>query len=82
MPSVTPHALIADLDVLAQAPKRLLQAGFGDFLAMYVSILEWRISHLVTGEYYCPEIAELVRLAVRSSGSLGEQRAKGDRESV
>lgn len=82
VPSVTPHALIADLDVLAQAPKRLLQAGFGDILAKYVSILEWRISHLVTGEYYCPEIAELVRLAVRSSVSQVEQLAKGDREAV
>ena len=29
--------------------------------AKYISICEWRISHLITGEYYCEEIASLVR---------------------
>ena len=42
----------------------MLKAGLGDMLAKYISILEWRISHLVTGEDYCGEIASLVRNAL------------------
>src|SRR5574344_386452 len=39
----------------------MLQAGIGDMIAKYISICEWRIAHLLVGEYYCGEIAQLVR---------------------
>ena len=38
VPSTVPLAVIGDLDILVAAPKRLLQAGFGDILAKYTSI--------------------------------------------
>ncbi len=60
-----PQALIADTEILCHAPMRLLQAGLGDMLAKYCSICEWRIAHLVIGEYYCEDIAELMREALR-----------------
>ncbi|MCL1855550.1 MAG: sn-glycerol-1-phosphate dehydrogenase [Clostridia bacterium] len=59
-----PVAILADADVLRTAPEKMLKAGMGDMLAKYVSLCEWRISHLVTGEYFCPEIAELMRAAL------------------
>lgn len=60
-----PQALIADTDILCQAPMRLLQAGLGDMLAKYCSICEWRIAHLVIDEYYCEEVSGLMREALR-----------------
>lgn len=57
--------IIGDTDVLKNAPMRMLRAGLGDMLAKYVSICEWRISHLVTGEYYCEYIASLIRTALK-----------------
>lgn len=66
VPSSTPTAIVADLDILQDAPKELIQAGFGDIMAKYTSICEWRISNIITGEYYCEEIASLMRLAVRN----------------
>ena len=62
--SVCPDAIIADVDVLRQAPLKMLQAGLGDMLAKYISVCEWRISHIVTGEYYCEEVAALMRRCV------------------
>ena len=56
-----PEAIIADTDILATAPDIMLQAGLGDMLAKYVSVCEWRISHIVHGDAYCEEIADLVR---------------------
>lgn len=61
LPSTCPVAIVADTGVMRKAPMRMLQAGLGDMLAKYISICEWRISHLINGEYYCGSIAALVR---------------------
>ncbi len=66
LPSKCANVVIGDLAVLQNAPQRMLLSGLGDMLAKYVSICEWRISHLITGEYYCEEIARLIRGAVKA----------------
>ena len=65
LPSKCPDVIFGDIDILKNAPLKMLKAGFGDMLAKYVSIAEWRISHEITGEYYCERIAELIREALR-----------------
>lgn len=64
LPSRGADVIIGDTDILCKAPMKLMVAGLGDILAKYVSICEWRIGHLVCGEYYCEEIADLVRGAL------------------
>ena len=63
--TVCPTVIVADLDIMCQAPDQLLQAGIGDMLAKYISICEWRVSHFISGEYYCAKIAAIVRSAVK-----------------
>lgn len=58
--------IIGDTDILKNAPLHMLRSGIGDMLAKYVSIAEWRIAHLITGEYYCEEVASLIRRAVKT----------------
>ena len=58
--------VIGDLDVLCQAPQRMICAGVGDLIAKYVSICEWRISALLNGEYFCEVIADQVNQALKS----------------
>ena len=48
--NAAPAAIICDIDIIKNAPMRMLWAGFGDMLAKYIATCEWRISHLVTGE--------------------------------
>ena len=57
--------ILGDTDILCLAPMELMRAGLGDMLAKFVSICEWRIANLITGEYYCPQVAELIRQAVQ-----------------
>ena len=59
-----PEAILLDTEILAQAPMRMLWAGLGDMVAKYVAICEWRMSHIVTGEYYCEDVADLMRAAL------------------
>ena len=65
LPSKCANVVIGDLDILKSAPQRMLISGLGDMLAKFVSICEWRISHLIIGEYYCEEVAQLIRSAVK-----------------
>lgn len=57
--------IIGDTDILKNAPLRMLRAGLGDMIAKYVSICEWRIASVITGEYYCKAVAQLIRDALR-----------------
>ncbi len=66
LPSKCANVVIGDIDILSTAPERMLIAGIGDMLAKYVSICEWRISSIITGEYYCESIATMIRRALKS----------------
>ena len=65
LPSACARVIIGDTDILKDAPMELLISGLGDMLAKYISIAEWRISHLITGEYYCETVAAEVRSALK-----------------
>lgn len=65
LPSRSADVIVGDTEILCRAPMDMMRSGLGDMLAKYVSICEWRISHLITGEYYCEEIASLIRSAVK-----------------
>ncbi len=77
-----PAAIIADVDILKNAPQRMLWAGLGDMLAKYVSICEWRISNIVTGEYYCENIAKLVRRSLQKCVAAAEGLNRRDPEAI
>lgn len=82
LPCLCPIGVLADTEIMAAAPLRMLQAGLGDALAKYISICEWRISHLVTGEYYCPEIAEMVRRSLQKTVAQADKLLQRDLDAV
>ncbi len=64
--SACPTVVIGDLAVLKNAPLQMIRAGLGDMLAKYISVCEWRIGRIVTGEYYCEDVAALIRAALKT----------------
>lgn len=64
LPAKAPNAVVADLEVVAAAPKKMTASGVGDMLSKYISIADWKIGHLITGEYFCPFVADLTIEAV------------------
>lgn len=77
-----PYVIIGDIDILKNAPIRMIQSGLGDMLAKYISICEWRIAHLLVGEYYCEYVAELVRKALKKCIDNAEGVLKREPEAV
>ena len=59
-----PALVVADLDIIKGAPKRLVSSGVNDILAKYVSLADWKIATLVSGEDYCPMVAGLAQEAL------------------
>jgi glycerol-1-phosphate dehydrogenase [NAD(P)+] len=74
--------IIGDIDILKQAPEHMLKSGLGDMLAKYISIAEWRIGHLITGEYYCEQVAQLIRGALKKCVDNAEGLLKRDETAV
>lgn len=56
----TAKHVIIDLDICAKAPEELLLAGIGDMIGKHIAILDWQLSNLKTGEYYCEKTAKMV----------------------
>ena len=63
-PMCAPKLVVTDLDIIKGAPMRLVSSGINDILSKYISLVDWKISKIVCGEYYCPMVAELAEEAL------------------
>lgn len=57
--AVAPKIVVADLDIIKNAPIRLAKSGFGDMVGKYISLTDWKIGSILTNEYYCDRIAQM-----------------------
>lgn len=79
--AVAPRIVVADIDIIKNAPLYLAKSGFGDMVGKFISLTDWKIGSILLGEYYCSEIADMTRDATRSvmdsvSGIIkGEEKA-------
>ena len=61
-PTRWPDALIADTQLLAEAPLQLNLAGVGDLLAMFTAPADWRIASLLgMDDRYAEDVVAMVR---------------------
>lgn len=78
--AVAPRLVIADIDVIMNAPIELARSGFGDLIGKYVSLSDWRIGHILTGEFYCERIADLTMQATEATLASAEGITRHDPE--
>ena len=77
-----PSVIIADTKILAKAPVELKRAGFGDMMAKYIAMADWRIATLIYGEHYCARVADLVRDAMKQISALAPYVSCDDESAV
>lgn len=80
VPAVSPMAVFADTAIFAEAPKRLTASGISDLFGKYICLADWKIAHLLTGEYICSRIIELEEKALRTVSASLRGIAQGDPE--
>ncbi len=81
-PAKSPEVIIGDTKILANAPKELKSAGFGDMIAKYIGLVDWKISQLLTGEVYCEKVAELTRNAVDELMNMADKVVLNDEQTA
>ena len=59
LPAVSPLGVVADMEIISAAPKRMTASGVGDMLGKYIAIADWKVGGLLSNEYYCPFTADL-----------------------
>ena len=60
-----PLAIIADTDVIAQAPWRFVVSGCGDVIAKFTAVKDWKLAHVENGEYYGGYAASLALMSAK-----------------
>lgn len=82
LPAVYPAAIVADVDILKDAPMPMLTAGFGDIIGKFTSLADWRLSHQLNGEYYCPEVAGVIEAAVETCAANAKALAQREPQAI
>lgn len=55
--ATTPRYIVADLDVMKDAPFDMLLAGIGDMFGKYTGLLDWELARDYNNDYFCQNIA-------------------------
>ncbi len=64
-PCHAPRVVIADLDVMAKAPSRMIASGLGDLLSKPVSNADWQLSAELNDTYHSAEAMEVIEFGSR-----------------
>lgn len=75
-PMCAPTLVVTDLDIIKGAPMRLVSSGINDILSKYVSVFDWKVSHMVADEYFCPKVCELAEHALKIMREAADKLAK------
>jgi glycerol-1-phosphate dehydrogenase [NAD(P)+] len=78
MTAAAPVAVIADTDIIAKAPLYLSLSGVGDMLGKFISLAEWKMATLLTGEYFCKKIYDITLDATNAVLESADRLASGD----
>lgn len=78
MAAKQPSVIIADTKILADSPSILKSAGFGDMMGKYIGLIDWNVSRILTGEYYCENVAAITSEAVNRIAELSGRVTERD----
>jgi len=77
-----PKAIIADVDVLKDAPMDMLQAGYGDIVGKYSCLNDWKLSALINDEYFCQRVYDITYDTANKVRTLADGIVARDVEAV
>ncbi len=77
-----PRAILADTEVLREAPMEMICAGYGDIVGKYSALNDWRLSAVVNGEHFCPLVYDMTFEMLRATVPLAKGLLARDEASV
>ena len=77
-----PKAIIADVNILKNAPFEMIQSGYGDIIGKYSCLNDWKLANVVNGEYLCKFVMDATYEAVEKTVRLADGLVERDGEAV
>ena len=63
LPAVAPEIVLADTEIIKNAPMELVRSGVGDIMAKYTALADWKMAHVLTNELLCEKIYSIMQSA-------------------
>lgn len=77
-PVRTPVLVVGDTDILKNAPYSMIAAGLGDLIGKFTCLCDWKLSRLITGEYYCQTTVDLVETCIQKTLANADRARERD----
>lgn len=77
-----PILIYADIDILKNAPVKLVAAGFGDLICKKTAAFDWKISNIINGESYCQNTIDIVNEIVERTAENALKISERDEEAI
>lgn len=77
-----PLAVIADTEIISQAPWRSVISGCGDIIAKFTAVKDWKLAHLDNNEYYGGYAASLALMSTKLVIENSKHIVEGDDEGL
>ena len=77
-----PAAILADPEILKDAPMDMIRAGYGDIVGKYSALNDWKLSAVVNKENFCQYVYDVTYDMLLKTLQLADGLVKRDTESV
>lgn len=77
-----PYAFIGDIDIIKEAPMKLIQAGFGDVIGKWTCLADWYLAREIAGEPLCETCVSLVQTSIEKVIKHLKEIAKKEEEGL
>ena len=77
-----PEVIVADIDILKNAPIDMIKSGYGDILGKFSCLNDWKLSHIVNDEYLCEYVYNLTYEMLLKTKDLGAKLLLRDEEAI
>lgn len=61
------YAIIGDINIMKNAPMKLIRAGYGDIIGKITALMDWELAKEINDEYYCETCIKLTKEAVKKT---------------
>ena len=77
-----PEVILADVNVLKNAPMEMIKSGYGDILGKYSCLNDWKLAKVVRDEYFCDYVYDLTFDMLLKTKDLGPKLLQRDPDAI
>lgn len=82
VPCTAPRVVLADLDVMAASPARMIASGLGDLISKPVSNADWQLSASLNDTFHSAEAMEIIERGAAMLEGVAPRLQSGDLEAM